>query len=68
MIAKVCDRESRRDSWFENRLVVPSTSFTGVNSRTKNLILMVENPLLNHKGKLNILLLKEEVILSHHFK
>ena len=21
MIAKVCDRESRRDSWFENRLV-----------------------------------------------
>ena len=22
MIAKVCDRESRRDSWFENRLVL----------------------------------------------
>ena len=22
MIAKVCDRESRRDSWFENRLVI----------------------------------------------
>ena len=22
MIAKVCDREIRRDSWFENRLVV----------------------------------------------
>ena len=21
MIAKVCDREIRRDSWFENRLV-----------------------------------------------
>ena len=21
MIAKVCDRESRRDTWFENRLV-----------------------------------------------
>ena len=21
MIAKVCDRESRQDSWFENRLV-----------------------------------------------
>ena len=21
MIAKVCDRKSRRDSWFENRLV-----------------------------------------------
>ena len=21
MIAQVCDRESRRDSWFENRLV-----------------------------------------------
>ena len=22
MIAKVCDRESRRDTWFENRLVI----------------------------------------------
>ena len=22
MIAKVCDRESRRDTWFENRLVM----------------------------------------------
>ena len=22
MIAKVCDRESRRDTWFENRLVL----------------------------------------------
>ena len=25
-IAKVCDRESRRDSWFENRLVLKKTS------------------------------------------
>ena len=24
MIAKVCDRESRRDTWFENRLVTKS--------------------------------------------
>ena len=24
MIAKVCDREIRRDSWFENRLVTKS--------------------------------------------
>ena len=25
MIAKVCDRESRQDSWFENRLVTLNT-------------------------------------------
>ena len=27
MIAKVCDRERRRDSWFENRLVSKKSSF-----------------------------------------
>ena len=27
MNAKVCDRESRRDSWFENRLVSLRNSF-----------------------------------------
>ena len=26
MIAKVCDRESRRDTWFENRLVEEKVS------------------------------------------
>ena len=28
MIAKVCDRESRRDTWFENRLVLYSEHIT----------------------------------------
>ena len=28
MIAKVCDRESRRDTWFENRLVYFGTDET----------------------------------------
>ena len=28
MIAKVCDRESRRDSWFENRLVYLCVVYT----------------------------------------
>ena len=27
MIAKVCDRESRRDTWFENRLVISVDSY-----------------------------------------
>ena len=27
MIAKVCNRESRRDSWFENRLVKQISGF-----------------------------------------
>ena len=30
MIAKVCDRESRRDSWFENRLVSKGVKMGGV--------------------------------------
>ena len=40
MIAKVCDRESRRDTWFENRLVCENLSCytvktTGQNSTPK---------------------------------
>ena len=31
MIAKVCDRESRRDSWFENRLVEETVQKLSVN-------------------------------------
>ena len=33
MIAKVCDRESRRDSWFENRLVVLTYRETNVTKK-----------------------------------
>ena len=34
MIAKVCDRESRRDSWFENRLACISTHWIGIKSKS----------------------------------
>ena len=30
MIAKACDREIRRDSWFENRLVINPNTFAGL--------------------------------------
>ena len=45
MIAKVCDRESRRDSWFENRLVLCEKAIKkmleySLNSKVKNSILL----------------------------